>query len=52
MHLANVGYLGVKEFRSLLRDPIMLLIVCAFTVSSTLRPQPCRRLSTRHRSQL
>ncbi|WP_241254181.1 hypothetical protein [Halomonas sp. KRD171] len=33
MHLANIGYLGVKEFRSLLRDPIMLvLIVYASTV--------------------
>ncbi len=34
MRAANVFHLGVKEFRSLLRDPIMLiLIVYAFTVS-------------------
>ena len=32
MRLANIGNLGVKELRSLLRDPIMLvLIVYAFT---------------------
>jgi ABC-2 type transport system permease protein len=34
MRLANIFHLGVKEFRSLIRDPIMLvLIVYAFTVS-------------------
>jgi len=34
MRLANIGHLGVKELRSLVRDPIMLvLIVYAFTVS-------------------
>lgn len=34
MRAANILHLGVKEFRSLLRDPIMLvLIVYAFTLS-------------------
>ena len=34
MRLANILHLGVKELRSLARDPIMLvLIVYAFTVS-------------------
>ena len=34
MRAANVLYLGVKEFRSLLRDPMMVvLIVYAFTVA-------------------
>jgi ABC-2 type transport system permease protein len=34
MRLANIGNLGVKELRSLARDPIMLvLIVWAFTVA-------------------
>src|SRR3546814_15814988 len=34
MRLANIFHLGVKELRSLVRDPIMLvLIVYAFTVS-------------------
>ena len=34
MRLANICHLGVKELRSLVRDPIMLvLIVYAFTVS-------------------
>ena len=34
MRLANIFHLGVKEMRSLVRDPIMLvLIVYAFTVS-------------------
>jgi ABC-2 type transport system permease protein len=33
-HLANIGRLGVKELRSLLRDPVMLvLIVYTFSVS-------------------
>ncbi len=33
MRLANIGHLGVKELRSLVRDPILLvLIVYAFTV--------------------
>lgn len=34
MRVANILHLGIKEFRSLLRDPIMLvLIVYAFTLS-------------------
>ncbi|HEY0316482.1 MAG TPA: hypothetical protein VGC28_09475, partial [Sphingomonas sp.] len=34
MHLSNIGRLGVKELRSLWRDPMMvLLIVLAFTAS-------------------
>ncbi|GGE80112.1 hypothetical protein GCM10011533_35680 [Streptosporangium jomthongense] len=42
MHLANVDYLGVKEFRSLLRDPIMLLIVytAATAMPETLNKAP------------
>ena len=32
--LFNIYYLGIKEFWSLLRDPMMLfLIVCSVTIS-------------------
>ena len=34
MKLANIGYLGIKELRSLQRDPILLLLILySFTVS-------------------
>jgi len=40
MALANIWYLGVKELRSLGRDPMMLvLIIYAFT--RTQLPQHC-----------
>jgi hypothetical protein len=40
----NIFHLGIKELRSLLRDPIMLvLIVYAFTLAIYTPPRPCRR---------
>ena len=54
MRAANILHLGIKELRSLLRDPIMIvLIVYAFTFSiytaATAMPETAAQGAHRHR---
>jgi len=47
MHASNIFHLGIKELRSLLRDPVMLfLIFFAFTFAIYTGATACPRRST------